>query len=81
MEYVFNAVFSHPLYSLGVLFSLAAGAAFATFLGGFLSGIGHVFTIDHNDKHMEHARMRAVWGVLLLIALFILWELVRLLFG
>lgn len=81
MEYLFNVIFTHPFYTLGVLFSLASGVAFVIFLSGFFAGVGHIFTMDRNDKHMEHARMRATWGVLLLIALFLLWEFVRLLFG
>ena len=81
MEYVLTTVVSHPLYTLGVLFSLASGVAFVIFLGGFFAGFAHLFTMDHNDKHMEHARMRATWGVLLLIALFLLWKVIRFLFG
>ena len=66
-----------PLYYIGVVFSLAAALAFITFLRGFLSGIVKAFTMNASDSHMDHWRVYSVWGVFLLAAIFVLWEIVR----
>lgn len=69
--------FADPLYYLGYVFALCAGLAFVLFLRGFLSGFGHVLKQDGNVEHMEHYRVRAIWGVLLLTVFFGVWEILR----
>ena len=75
-HFVYSIVL-HPIYSIGFILSFAAGFSFLIFLRGFLSGVGHIFTIDHHDDHQDHARVRAIWGVVLLYEIFMLWVLVR----
>lgn len=75
-HFVYSLV-THPLYSLGFILSFAAGFAFLIFIRGFFSGVGHLLTIDHHDEHMAHSRFRAVWGVVLLVDIFMLWVAVR----
>jgi hypothetical protein len=75
-QFVYSIV-SHPLYFLGFILSFAAGFAFLIFLRGFFSGVGHLFTIDHHDEHLLHSRLRAVWGVVLLLDIFMIWVVIR----
>jgi len=75
-DFIYSLVL-HPLYSIGFLLSFAAGFAFLIFLRGFLSGVGHLFTIDHHRHHLDDARLRAVWGTVLLFDIFMVWVAIR----
>ena len=44
---------------------------------GGLSGLPGLFTLSAHDDHQEHHRVRVTWGVMLLLYLFILWELLK----
>ena len=77
-QFVYNLV-THPVHSIGFILSFAAAFGFLIFLRGFLSGAGHLITIDHHDEHLSHARARAIWGVVIMIDAFMLWVVVRVL--
>ncbi len=76
-EHFVYSLVTHPLYSLGFVLAFAAGFSFLIFIRGFLSGVGHLFTIDHHDDHLSHARMRAVWGIVLMFDVFMVWVVIR----
>ena len=77
IEYFVYSLVTHPVFSLGFILAFAAGFSFLIFLRGFLSGAGHMFTIDHHDHHLFEARTRAVWGVVLLLDIFLIWVTIR----
>lgn len=77
MEYFLNSFFSSPLFYIGVLFSFVAALGFLLFLRGFISNIGHLFTLSGNIEHVEKANTRMVWGLLILTTTFVVWEIVR----
>lgn len=74
---LWQSFFSDPLLHIGYFFSFVSAFAMLIFLRGFLSGVSYVFTMNWHDEHMEHYRTRAIWGVMSLIFIFILWEIVR----
>lgn len=76
-----DVVFSDPTLYIGYLFAFVAAIAFLVFLRGFLSGLPKVFTMDWHEEHQEHHRVRVTWGFFLLLYLFIVWEIVRWIFG
>lgn len=77
MPVLIQDVISSP-YTLAVVFlSLMAALSFVVFLRGFLGGLKQLTTINENAEHLEHMRTRAIWGVVLLAALLIVWECVR----
>lgn len=65
------------LYLIGALLSFLAAWSFLIFLRGFLSGIPYVFSDNGNEEHMDHYSVRSTWGFLLLIPIFVLWEILR----
>ncbi|MEI7719925.1 MAG: hypothetical protein WCI89_01815 [bacterium] len=75
-DFVYNLVL-HPLHSLGFVLSFVAAFGFLIFLRGFSSGAGHLFTIDHHDHHLSDARLRAIWGVIIMLDVFMLWVAIR----
>jgi hypothetical protein len=81
MTQLIEILVANPLYDLEVAFSLSAALAFVLFLRGFFSGFWHVLKIDGNEYYMEIYRTRAVWGAMILLALFVLWECLRLIGG
>jgi hypothetical protein len=70
-------IYATPFHYLEMLFAFFAAIAFLLFLRGFLAGIGNIFKMNGHDEHLDHARVRQVWGVMLLAVLFIIWEMVR----
>lgn len=72
-----DKVYATPFHYVQVLFALLAALAFLVFLRGWLGSVGNVFKMSGHDEHIEHANTRQVWGVLLLFALFYVWEIVR----
>ena len=77
MKSFLDSLFSNPMTYLGVVFAFVAALAFLVFLRGFLSGLPAMFTLVSHDEHQKHHRVRVTWGVISLIALFIIWQLVR----
>ena len=62
-------------YYIGAAFALGSAIAFLVFLRGFLGQMQYYFTIAGRADYLDIARTRVVWGVLLLLALFVAWEL------
>ncbi len=81
MESLFNTVAANPWYYLGVCFAILGGFAFLIFLRGFISGVGNLFHMHGHDEHLQHARVRVVWGLYLMMATLGLWELIRIIAG
>ncbi len=76
-----DVVFANPMLYLGYLFAFMSAVAFLIFLWGFASGLPKVFTISWHDEHQEHNRVRVTWGFMMLVYLFIIWELLRWILG
>lgn len=72
-----DAVFQNFPFYLGAVFALAAAFAFLIFLRGLLTGFPHIITIDANEEHQTLYRIRAVWGVVLLVDIFLIWVVIR----
>lgn len=72
-----DKVLATPFHYFEALFTFLAVLAFLVFLRGWLGGVGNIFKMNGHDEHLEHAYTRQVWGVLLLFALFYVWEIVR----
>jgi hypothetical protein len=77
MNSILQVLYSHPMHTIGAVFAFFAMVGFLLFLRGFMSGFGNFFTFDHNDYYLERARVRVVWGVLIMYAAFSIWEVVR----
>ena len=76
-----DLVFANPMLYIGYLFALLAAYAFIKFLAGFAAGLPKVFTMDAHEEHQEHFRVRVTQGFLMLVYLFIAWEIVRWVLG
>jgi hypothetical protein len=74
MDVVWINFLYNPLLPIGILFSLLAVLAFLVALRGFLSGVLYIFTLNGNDDFNKAARIRVMWGFLLLIFLWSLWQ-------
>lgn len=70
-------VYATPFHYLEILFAFLAAFAFLIFLRGFLGSIGNIFKMNGHDEHVQHAQVRQFWGVILLAAVFVVWEIVR----
>lgn len=77
MTTLLNSFASDPLFYIGAVFATIAVFGFLVYLRGFLSGVGHVLLNDGHNEHQEHARVRAVWGFLILLETVLLWETIR----
>lgn len=66
------------MYFIGFVFALLGGMGAGFFFAGLFPGMPHLFTLSAHDGHQGHYRVRIVRGTMLLIHLFILWEIVRL---
>ena len=81
MGMLIDTIISHPYGDIVVFLSAAGALSFLLFLAGFLAGLPQLFTISMHAEHLAHARTRAVWGVILMIFFFVLWEAVRFVAG
>jgi len=70
-------ILANPLFCIGSIISLVAAIGFLIFLRGFLLGLHQILYIDGHDEHIEHARLRVSWGLVLMINMFVLWVFVR----
>ena len=66
-----------PVFYIGAFLSVAAAVAFLIFIAGFLPGAPHLINLSGNADHLAHYRARAMWGFMLLLFLFIVWEVIR----
>ncbi len=76
-----DTIISHPYGDIVVFLSAMGALSFLVFLAGVAGGVKQLFTINAHAEHLAHARTRAVWGVLLMTLLFVLWEAIRWMFG
>lgn len=76
-----GVVFAHPMLYVGYAFAFLAAIAFIIFFAGFAAGLPKVFTIDWHEEHQQHHRVRVTWGFLMLVYLFVAWELLRWVLG
>lgn len=81
MGQFFDTLLSNPLLYIGDALSAFAAVGFLIFLGGFLPGIGNVFTGKGHETHQEHDRTRVVWGIFIMMTALGLWEIIRYFFG
>lgn len=81
MEYFLDSFFADPLFYIGVFFSFVAALGFLIYLRGVIAGIGYTFTLSGHAEHVQTAYTRVVWGLLILTATFVVWEIVRWLAG
>ena len=81
MNPILQVLYAHPLQTIGTVFTIFAMAAVLLFLRGFSSGFGNFFTFDHNEYYLEKAHVRVTWGVLMLYAIFTVWEILRYVVG
>ena len=70
-------IITHPLFYIGALLAFGACMGFLLLLRGFLGGFDHLLSINGEDDHLEHARHRACWGMVLMVNMFVLWVAVR----
>lgn len=70
-------VYAPYFHYVEMLFAFLAALAFLIFLRGFLGSIGSIFKMNAHEEHLEHAQVREVWGVMLLVFLFLVWEVTR----
>jgi len=75
---ILDAFYAHPMYFIGVVFAAIGAMGFGLFISGFFPGLPHFFTLSSHDEHQEHYRIRCVRGTMILVHIFILWEIVRL---
>lgn len=72
-----QSLITHPEYYVGIVLSFFAVVGFLLFLRGFMAGIGGVFTNTGHDEHQDEARVRNTWGTIILLFVFVLWEITR----
>ncbi len=77
MDEIWQAIYGDPLYYVGLFLVFWAAIGFLTFIRGFLSGVPHLFTYDGDDEYLPEHRMRAMWGPIILMSAWGVWELVR----
>lgn len=77
MEDILNNFLADPLLYIGMALSAYAVIGFLTFLRGFIAGSGHIIGNSGHNEHQEEARMRSIWGLLIVFAVFLVWETMR----
>lgn len=81
MESIIIALVSDPLYYIGMVLAAAGAGAFLLFMRGFASGVGNLFHMHGHEGHLEHARVRIVWGLYLCMLLLGVWQILRVIAG
>ncbi|MEK7567489.1 MAG: hypothetical protein AAB513_01030 [Patescibacteria group bacterium] len=77
MDFFSDTFVSNALLYIGFLLSVFAAISVLIFVRGFLVGARHLISIDGNDENLNPARIRIVWGILLLLFIFVFWEIIR----
>jgi hypothetical protein len=81
MDGFFSALTHNPMHYISYAFAFFGGLGMLLFLSGWGSGMPHIFTFSESQHHMDHARARAVWGILLCMVTLGWWEIVRVITG
>lgn len=66
---------ANPLYYIGAFASFFAMFAFLIFLRGFSGGLSHLVYMDRNADYLQRYRTRVTWGTMLLVFMFLAWEM------
>ncbi|MDE2071432.1 MAG: hypothetical protein KGI70_01700 [Patescibacteria group bacterium] len=77
MNAFLDAVLANPWHDIELIFTGLGVFAFIIFFGGFTAGLPHLFTQNYHAERIAKHRLRVTWGVMMLLALFIVWEVVR----
>jgi hypothetical protein len=77
MNSFWDTVLATPFHYVEMLFAFIATLSFLVFFRGWLGSIGNIFKMSAHEEHLEHSQVREIWGVYLLIFLFMVWEIVR----
>jgi hypothetical protein len=64
-------------YFLGVVLSFVGALGFLTFLRGFGLGLNQIFYIDGHAEHVNHARIHAVQGLVIMVQMFVIWVVIK----
>lgn len=81
MEGFVLSIVENPLRYIEYAFAFMGAVGVLLFFAGWGTGMPHLFTLSESESHMEHARHRAMWGVVLTMVVFGLWEAARVVLG
>lgn len=81
MENFIIALTENPVLYIGYFLSAVGAVGFLVSVGGFFSGIGHLFNYNESADHMDHSRTRSLWGLYLCMAALGTWEIIRVILG
>lgn len=77
MEALWSSFFADPMFYFGAICALVGVVGFVLFMSGFAAGVMHALKENGHAEHVHHQRVRAVWGFLLMLASFVVWEILR----
>jgi uncharacterized membrane protein len=77
MNSFWDTVLATPFHYIEMLIAFLAALSFLVYLRGFLGSVGNIVRISGHEEHVEHAQVRVIWGLYLLIFLFVFWEILR----
>jgi len=81
MDWLLELLYTDPVRYVAYVFAFFGACGVLLFFIGFGGGIGHLFTFGHSQSHMDHARARIVWGLLICMVVLGLWEALRVIVG
>jgi hypothetical protein len=81
MEFLWDSVFANPLFYIGALLAGTAAMGFVLFISGFFSGVVPALKERGHIEHLFHQRARAIWGLYLMAAAYLIWKLIEWLAG
>jgi len=68
---------ANPFGLVPLLLACFAAYGFLIFVRGFFGSMKHTLTLNGHKEHVSHAQVRAVWGVLVMLTAFILWQVYK----
>ncbi|HXK31252.1 MAG TPA: hypothetical protein VJZ94_00670 [Candidatus Paceibacterota bacterium] len=75
MEFVLYSFFAGPMFYIGAVLAGVAALGFVLFISGLLPGVVPALKESAHAEHTSHRRMRAIWGLYLAVAAFVLWRI------
>lgn len=81
MDAITLALVSNPIYYVGLALACVGGFGFLLFMAGFLGGLPNIFHMHGHEGHIGHARVRVVQGLLIMMAAFGFWQIIRVILG
>jgi hypothetical protein len=76
MEFLWVSLFADPVFYIGAALAAMGAMGFVFLLAG-MSGLGHAIKENYHIDHLKHQRVRAVWGLYLMVAAYLAWKLVE----